>query len=107
VEDAIIRVRDISVRFGSRMVLDHLDLDIRRGEILGFVGASGAGKSVLMRTVIGLVPKLSGTIEVLGVDMDAADAGTPCSAPRPLRSRSWRRRRATRPRGARNASRST
>jgi phospholipid/cholesterol/gamma-HCH transport system ATP-binding protein len=74
--DAIIRVRDVSVRFGSRMVLDHLDLDVRRGEILGFVGASGAGKSVLMRTIIGLVPKTSGSVEVLGVDMDAADTDT-------------------------------
>jgi phospholipid/cholesterol/gamma-HCH transport system ATP-binding protein len=72
-QDAIISVRDVSVRFGARRVLDGLDLDIRRGEILGFVGASGAGKSVLMRTIIGLVPKLSGHIEVLGTDMDAAD----------------------------------
>ncbi len=72
-DDAIIRVRDISVRFGRTQVLDNLNLDVRRGEILGFVGASGAGKSVLMRTIIGLVPKRSGSIEVLGVDMDAAD----------------------------------
>ncbi len=51
-------------------MLDGLDLDVRRGEILGFVGASGAGKSVLMRTIIGLLPKRSGTIEVLGIDLD-------------------------------------
>ena len=71
--EAIIRVRDVSVRFGSHKVLDNLALDIDRGEILGFVGPSGAGKSVLLRTIIGLVPKLSGSIEVMGVDMDAAD----------------------------------
>lgn len=71
-QDAIISVRNVSVQFGSRRVLDGLNLDIRRGEILGFVGASGAGKSVLMRTIIGLVPKLSGSIEVLGTDMDSA-----------------------------------
>ncbi len=72
VKDAIIRVRDISVQFGSTKVLDGLDLDVKRGEILGFVGPSGAGKSVLTRTIIGLVPKISGRIEVFGVDLDAA-----------------------------------
>jgi phospholipid/cholesterol/gamma-HCH transport system ATP-binding protein len=73
-QDAIIRVRDITVQFGSTRVLDGLDLDVRRGEILGFVGPSGAGKSVLTRTIIGLVPKVSGRIEVFGVDLDAASA---------------------------------
>jgi phospholipid/cholesterol/gamma-HCH transport system ATP-binding protein len=72
VQDAIIRVRDISVQFGSTKVLDGLDLDVQRGEILGFVGPSGAGKSVLTRTIIGLVPKISGRIEVFGVDLDSA-----------------------------------
>ncbi|MBX4421338.1 ATP-binding cassette domain-containing protein, partial [Mycobacterium tuberculosis] len=75
-QDAIIAVRDITVRFGARNVLDGLELDVRRGEILGFVGASGAGKSVLLRTIIGLVPKLRGTVTVLGTDMDAADGAT-------------------------------
>ena len=70
--DAIIRVRDITVQFGATRVLDGLDLDVKRGEILGFVGPSGAGKSVLTRTIIGLVPKVSGRIEVFGVDLDAA-----------------------------------
>src|ERR1700741_2875814 len=70
--DAIIRVRDITVAFGKTRVLDGLNLDVRRGEILGFVGPSGAGKSVLTRTIIGLVPKVSGSIEVFGVDLDAA-----------------------------------
>src|SRR5467141_879850 len=74
ISDAIIRVRDISVQFGSTKVLDRLNLDVKRGEILGFVGPSGAGKSVLTRTIIGLVPKISGSIEVFGIDLDAADA---------------------------------
>jgi phospholipid/cholesterol/gamma-HCH transport system ATP-binding protein len=72
--DPIIRVRDLSVRFGSTQILDRLNLDVRRGEILGFVGPSGAGKSVLTRTIIGLVPKLSGNIEVFGIDLDGANA---------------------------------
>jgi phospholipid/cholesterol/gamma-HCH transport system ATP-binding protein len=65
-EPPAIRVRDLVVSFGPQMVIDHLSLDVRKGEILGLVGASGGGKSVLMRTIIGLIPRRSGTIEVLG-----------------------------------------
>ena len=43
------------VGFGDQIVLDHLSLDVERGEILGLVGGSGAGKSVLLRTIIGLL----------------------------------------------------
>jgi phospholipid/cholesterol/gamma-HCH transport system ATP-binding protein len=67
-----IRVSDLVVGFGRRIVIDHLSLDVRRGEILGLVGASGGGKSVLMRSIIGLIPKMSGRIEVMGWDADAA-----------------------------------
>ena len=72
-EPMAIRVRDLVVGFGNQIVLDHLSLDVRRGEILGLVGASGGGKSVLLRTVIGLLPKRAGSIEVLAVDLDQAD----------------------------------
>ncbi|WP_291577586.1 ATP-binding cassette domain-containing protein [Bradyrhizobium sp.] len=61
-----ISVRDLVVGFGTHVVIDHLSLDVRRGEILGLVGASGGGKSVLMRTIIGLIPRRSGVIEVMG-----------------------------------------
>jgi len=71
-QDVVIEVRGVVAGFGSHIVLDHIDLDVHRGEVLGFVGGSGAGKSVLMRTIIGLIPKRAGTIKVLGVDMDAA-----------------------------------
>jgi phospholipid/cholesterol/gamma-HCH transport system ATP-binding protein len=70
--DAVIRVRDLVVSFAGAPVLDGLSLDVLRGEILGFVGTSGAGKSVLMRAIIGLVPKTAGLIEVDGVDLGAA-----------------------------------
>ena len=70
--EAVIRVRDLVVGFGSVTVLDRLELDVMRGEVLGFVGGSGAGKSVLMRTIIGLLPKRQGRIEVFGADLDAA-----------------------------------
>jgi phospholipid/cholesterol/gamma-HCH transport system ATP-binding protein len=70
--NVVIRVRDLVVGFGESTVLDHLDLDVFRGEILGFVGGSGAGKSVLLRTIIGLLPKRAGHIEVFGVDLSQA-----------------------------------
>ena len=63
-EEAIaIRVSELVVGFGRRNVIDHLSLEVRVGEIIGLVGASGGGKSVLMRTLIGLLPKRGGTIE--------------------------------------------
>jgi phospholipid/cholesterol/gamma-HCH transport system ATP-binding protein len=74
--EAVIRVRDLVVGFGERIVLDGLDLDVHRGEILGFVGASGMGKSVLTRTILGLVPKRAGTIEVFGEDLDRLSAAS-------------------------------
>lgn len=74
--DAIIRVRDLTVGFGDRLILDKLSLDVKRGEILGFVGPSGAGKSVLTRTILGLMPKRSGSIEVFGINMNEADDKT-------------------------------
>ena len=65
-EQFAIRVRDLVVGFRRHVVIDHLALDVRRGEILGLVGASGGGKSVLMRTIIGLIPRQGGEIEVMG-----------------------------------------
>jgi phospholipid/cholesterol/gamma-HCH transport system ATP-binding protein len=63
-----IRVRGLTNRFGAQTVHDNLDLDVRRGEILGVVGGSGTGKSVLMRSILGLRVPDAGQIEVLGVD---------------------------------------
>ncbi|MGJ4888103.1 ABC transporter ATP-binding protein [Bradyrhizobium sp. HKCCYLRH3099] len=71
-----IRVTDLVVGFGRQVVLNELSLDVRRGEILGLVGASGGGKSVLMRTIIGLIPRRSGTIEVMGVQLGGAEERT-------------------------------
>ena len=71
--EEVISVRDLVVSFGAATVLDRVTLDVFRGEILGFVGGSGAGKSVLMRTIIGLLPKRAGTIEVFGSDLASLD----------------------------------
>ena len=68
--EAVVRVRGLEVGFGERLVMKGLDLDVYRGEILGFVGPSGQGKSVLTRTVLGLIPKRAGTIEVFGRNVD-------------------------------------
>jgi phospholipid/cholesterol/gamma-HCH transport system ATP-binding protein len=69
--ETIIAVRDLVVGFGDRSVVNGLDLDVYRGEVLGFVGGSGQGKSVLMRAILGLIPKRSGVIEVFGRDRDS------------------------------------
>ena len=71
-QESVLSVRDVTVGFGDKLILDKLSLDVYRGEILGFVGASGTGKSVLLRTVLGLTPKRSGTVSLLGTDLDAA-----------------------------------
>jgi phospholipid/cholesterol/gamma-HCH transport system ATP-binding protein len=68
--EAVIRVRGLEVGFGDRLILRGLELDVYRGEILGFVGGSGQGKSVLTRTILGLIPKRAGTIQVFGEDLD-------------------------------------
>lgn len=71
--ELVIRVRDLVVGFGERNIIDGMDMDVRKGEILGVVGPSGTGKSVSLRAIIGLTPKRAGTVEVFGVDLDQAN----------------------------------
>lgn len=68
-DDVIIRVSGLTTRFGPQVVHDNLDLEVRRGEVLGIVGGSGTGKSVLMQTIIGLNRAAAGTIEVFGQEL--------------------------------------
>jgi phospholipid/cholesterol/gamma-HCH transport system ATP-binding protein len=73
-EDIVIRIRGLGNRFGTHVVHENLDLDVRRGEILGVVGGSGTGKSVLLRSIVGLQRPSEGEITVLGTDlMNARD----------------------------------
>ena len=65
-KDIVIKVRGLVNGFGDKIVHDHIDLDVNRGEVLGIVGGSGSGKSVLMRSIIGLIHPREGTIEVFG-----------------------------------------
>jgi phospholipid/cholesterol/gamma-HCH transport system ATP-binding protein len=74
-DDIVIRVRGLVSRFGRQTVHDGLDLDVRRGEVLGIVGGSGSGKSVLLRSIVGLRRPQGGSIEVLGRDVLHADEG--------------------------------
>ncbi len=74
-DDNAIEVRGLINRFGSQAVHEDLDLDVRRGEILGVVGGSGTGKSVLMRSILGLQRPAGGSIQVLGVDALGRDEG--------------------------------
>jgi phospholipid/cholesterol/gamma-HCH transport system ATP-binding protein len=67
--EVAISVRGLKNGFGDQLVHDGLDLDVRRGEILGVVGGSGTGKSVLMRSIIGLQTPLEGEIHVFGESM--------------------------------------
>ena len=67
--EVAIEVRGLVSRFGDNLVHDGLDLAVRKGEILGLVGGSGAGKSVLLNSLIGLRTPDGGSVEVLGVDM--------------------------------------
>lgn len=64
--DTIISVRGLRNQFGTQVIHDHLDLDIYRGEVLGIVGGSGTGKSVLLRTILGINRAAAGRIEIFG-----------------------------------------
>jgi phospholipid/cholesterol/gamma-HCH transport system ATP-binding protein len=72
-QDVIIKVRGLRNRFGEQIVHNGLDLDVRAGEILGVVGGSGTGKSVLMRSIIGLQPFEAGEVELLGARTEGLD----------------------------------
>jgi phospholipid/cholesterol/gamma-HCH transport system ATP-binding protein len=71
--EVVIEVRGLVNRFGAQVVHDGLDLDVYRGEVLGIVGGSGTGKSVLLRSIVGLNRPAAGSIRVFGTDVLAAD----------------------------------
>lgn len=73
--EAVIMVRGLRTQFGAHVVHDGLDLDVNRGEVLGVVGGSGSGKSVLLRAIVGLIRPTAGDVSVFGTDMlTASDA---------------------------------
>ncbi|WKW50814.1 ABC transporter ATP-binding protein [Rhodomicrobium lacus] len=66
--DYAIRIRGLTKHFGSQLIFENLNLDVRAGEILAIAGGSGTGKSVLLRTILGLLPFEAGSVEILGRD---------------------------------------
>ena len=72
-KEIVIRLRGVVTRIGDRLIHDHLDLDVHRGEIMAVVGGSGSGKSVLLRSIVGLMRPNGGSIEVLGRDVLGLD----------------------------------
>jgi len=74
-EEILISVKGLKSAFGEQVVHEGLDLEVRRGEILGVVGGSGTGKSVLMRSVIGLQVPVEGEVQVFGESMLDRDEG--------------------------------
>ena len=70
--EPVVQVRGLINRFGKSVIHDGLDLDLRRGEVLGVVGGSGSGKSVLLRSIVGLQRPAAGSIMVLGTDVTTA-----------------------------------
>jgi ABC-2 type transport system ATP-binding protein len=70
-----IEVRDLTRRFGQFVAVDHLSFDVRRGEIFGFLGSNGAGKSTTIRMLCGLLRPTSGSVKVGGVDVGANPEG--------------------------------
>jgi phospholipid/cholesterol/gamma-HCH transport system ATP-binding protein len=67
--EIIIEIKGLRTSIGRQLIHDGLDLQVHRGEVLGLVGASGSGKSVLLRTIVGLIQPELGTVEVLGHSM--------------------------------------
>ncbi len=65
-DEVVISVRGLVTQLGGKLIHDHLDLDVKRGEVLGVVGGSGSGKSVLLRSIIHLIKPTEGEICVLG-----------------------------------------
>lgn len=76
IAERVIEVRDLTKRYGATVVHEHLDFDVRRGEIVSIVGGSGSGKTALIRQILGLEAPTSGAIEVFGRDMSTVDEQT-------------------------------
>ncbi len=75
-EAPVIRAEDLAVRFGSRTVFKNVTFEVKRGEVFVILGGSGCGKSTLLKALIGIVPLAAGRAEILGEDLESADAET-------------------------------
>src|SRR5436190_1050022 len=73
--DSVIRIDNLTRRFGSRTALDSVSLSLPRGAVYGLVGANGAGKTTLIRHILGLLAAESGAVRVFGLDPVADPVG--------------------------------
>jgi ABC-type multidrug transport system ATPase subunit len=80
----VIQTRGLTKRYGELRAVDAVNLEVRAGDVYGFLGANGSGKTTTVRMLLGLVLPTSGEAEVLGMPMPAARR-TPCGLPAPLR----------------------
>ena len=76
IAEPVIEVRDVTKRYGRTVIHEHLNLDVRRGEIVALLGGSGSGKTTLVRQILGLESPTSGTIRVLGEEWARMDEET-------------------------------
>lgn len=76
--EKVLELQDLTIGYGDVALMEHLDLDVHRGQVLAILGSSGCGKSTLLRTMIGLQPPLAGRVHFTGV-------GDPVEATRPPR----------------------
>ena len=67
----VLATRDLSKRYGERLAVDHLNLEVRRGEIFGFLGPNGAGKTTTIRIALGLIAPTAGSVEIFGQNVAA------------------------------------
>jgi phospholipid/cholesterol/gamma-HCH transport system ATP-binding protein len=72
--DSVLNVHDLDINIGTRTVLKDINFEIKRGTVVGCIGASGSGKSVLMRTILGLIPYKKGSISLFGEKRDQTKA---------------------------------
>jgi phospholipid/cholesterol/gamma-HCH transport system ATP-binding protein len=88
--EVVLRLRGIRTQFGEKVIHNNLDFDVFKGEIVGLVGGSGTGKSVLLKTIIGLNEAREGRIEMLGVARSRARRSARCWRARASSSRTAR-----------------
>lgn len=72
-EEIFIKIRDLRMNFGSKEVLKGINLDIHKGEIIGYIGSNGAGKSTTVKIMLGLIEGYNGSIEIFGKDISSGD----------------------------------
>lgn len=72
-KEPIITIKDLKINFGSKEVLKGVNLDVYKGQIIGYIGPNGAGKSTTVKIMLGLVQGYSGQIEIFGQDISKGD----------------------------------